>query len=956
MKIKKLFAIAALLLGSTSAFAQLAAQITKGNYVYDVTSQVAATKTATATINSVAPGKSAVKADYSIDLVGSFEYVIGDDTWTVSVTGFSPAMLPAVATQNHPEAQSVVIPKEFTEIPAGAFDGCSGLKTITFESGSQVTTIGSNAFATTQITNFDFSLCTKLAELPNEVFVETGKNNTFITTVKLPSSPLFKHINGAFKNLTNLTTITNLENSYIQEVIASAFDGCTSLKTLSLPGNNLKYIDKNALKGSNIETLTINVSSLVSLGGGTVGAAPTYTWTAGAAADNLYGKNAVNNTPLKSLTLTGTLTGVIAKNAFAWCDKINAVLDLTGVVFGSTAQIEGEAFATCYRKVGTAENGIQGVKLGDITDNKSGLYTIAKDAFKGCDLLASVEIGDITTAMAIDAAAFGNKLKTVKIGTVKADDVAINAGAFVFANVDGTTLELAQGTGKYLNANNTTKSIFGAGAFDFSAVVANMVGGKDVRVYPTIKIGEIKSLGGVFVGGDIVPAATTKELTFTGAIAANGIDAQPFSANTDLKTITFNGAIGTHGIGGTTTGTAFANLTKITTLEFKGLLAENAVEAGAFVITDDGTSKYALKYTCAEVPDYTVNPFEAGAFDAAASKAAARFIALTVANENLLANYKDAAAGLNGTDATPKFDIWLVEVATPAVDPVTTFLTYRDENEQNVAWGRYIDLMNVPVDPTTLAPVVTKSMFIDRYQKYGDVTDPNIKVTLYGVYTDVDKIGQTSTVYMVPLQVTDGQYNITGGTPITIVKVEKLDGNFAEKDINVKFTDKTATTTSHWFQLFGAPTFAVNNATVTNQQLWDGTSTTLADPEIIWKKLDGTYVAAKDKADNKVQNALYIMTDPSKYNGFRIDKNVVAKGGAYVKDGWFYTFLHNFDGAAAARVVWMDEAETTAIFGVKEIKKAEANDNTIYTLQGVRVSEVKSGQLYIQNGKKFIAK
>ena len=649
--------------GLSNASAQdlnIGSTVTDTYYKYTLTSAPVATGTDKYTANveltEVRDGKNpVVSGKIYFPENGIITTTYGAEEYTLTLTSISKTNLPL----KNLGATSVEIPATLTAIPAGCFKGCSDMTSITFATGSQVETIGTHAFATTKITNFDFSPCEKLAYLPNEVFVESStQNNTYITEVTLPKSPLFKHINGAFRNLTSLAKIKNLEDSWIQEVIAEAFSGCKALTEISLPGNKLQYVDAAALKGSSIENLSINVSSIVYLGGGTVtvttGEPYTYDYSgfSGNAASNLYGKDAIDASPLKSLTLTGTLTGIISKKAFAFCDKLDGILDLSGMTFGSTGQIMAEAFEACYN----GDKGIKGVKIGDITDNQSGDYTIAGDAFKGCNNLASVEIASIITAKAIGAAAFGDKLKSVKIGTIKADDAVFEAGAFKWADVSGATLSLAQGTGEYLNANNITNNIIPADVFDMS-VITN---GSSISnfVWPVIKIGELKSLGGVFEAGAIIPATNIRELTFTGAIASNGLNAAIIkgATYTGLTAVTFKGTIGQ---GGIATG-AFANTTKITTITFEGLLAEAAVATGAFAITDDGSSKYALKYTCATVPDYYVNPFAKAAFNSSSTYSTDRFIALTVTNANLKAQFEDAVKGLK-TDGD--FDIYLVEFA-----------------------------------------------------------------------------------------------------------------------------------------------------------------------------------------------------------------------------------------------------------------------------------------------------
>lgn len=933
-------------LGFTNAWAALPAEIEYGGCTYTVTDQDATAKTAKVTLKSgvtVSAG--------AIQLPGNFNYTMGSDTYKVSVTQIDPVTLPL---KNLSDAVSVIIPKEIEAIPENCFYGCTYLKTITFEAGSAVKSIGTHAFATTQISEFDFSPCKSLAELPNEVFVETGLTNTFITKVTVPSgddAALFKHINGAFKNLTKLTTIEGLDNSWIQEVIAFAFDGCTELKTLSLPGKGLRYIDEKALAGSVIKTLSINVSSLLSLGGGTVGAAPGYAWTVDATpAYNLYGQTEVNKTPLESLTLTGTLKGAIAYDAFAFCDKLDAVLDFKGMTFGSTGTIQENAFNTCYYTNGTTiTRGIQGVKISDITDNTSGGFTIAANAFKGCQLLATVEIGDITTASAVGAKAFGEYLKDVTIGTVKASAAAFAAQAFVWKKIDNASLKLATGEGDYLNSNDASTTIIVAQTFDMSAITGLDAGKK----YPTIQIGEIRSKGGVFAEKAITVPAALEALSF-GAIADNGLNVKIFSDDTNVTTIDFNGAIGMHGI----KGNAFGNLTKVTTLNFTGLLAESAVDPNSFNITNGaGTEK--LNYTVASIPDYTVNPFAKNAFtqDASVDKDTERFIEL---NSNLFAalkaNYEDATVGLK-TDG--KFEIYLVKFATTTPTETISFTLYRNDNATSEAWGRY-DLGSFAKENKDGAYTQT-TMIIPRVQKIkqSDDTEVTAKLTLYGIYTDEDDVNKEATIYMVPLHVINGKYEITKYNAKLIIAKAAISGSFVDKEIEWGYDNATAPTKNSVWTTIPGYAFAKQTAAdnVTNQQLWDKTKNLYAlfgscAPDGATARADiwGTYT-------KKPMYDLYIMSNPAKNKGFRVDKNVVAKGGAYIAPTWYFALLKNYgDDAAPARVVWLDDSQATAIFGVKEVKTAESNDDAIYTLQGVRVSAPVKGQLYIQNGKKFIAK
>ena len=108
---------------------------------------------------------------------------------------------------------------------------------------------------------------------------------------------------------------------------------------------------------------------------------------------------------------------------------------------------------------------------------------------------------------------------------------------------------------------------------------------------------------------------------------------------------------------------------------------------------------------------------------------------------------------------------------------------------------------------------------------------------------------------------------------------------------------------------------------------------------------------------------LYAMLNPSANAGFDIKRFVIERKtdgtGAYIGLGWYYALLNNYATQPnGARIIWLDDAQATAIFGVKGVDVKEAlrqNDGAIYNLQGVRVSKPGKG-LYIQNGKKFIVK
>ena len=991
-------------LSSTSAWAVKSDgdSFTNGNYVFKVKGNPDASYNMKAEITTIKDGKKdAVNVAGTLAIPSTFDYVDPDDglTYHVSVIGFAETTFKDLTN-----ITGITIPASIESIPQNAFSGCTQVNSITFAANSQVTSIGKNAFGSTVITSFDFSPCVKLAELVNETFVEPGTNNSFITEITLPSQPYFKHINGAFQNLTKLATLNGLENSYVTEIIAEAFKN-TLLKNISLP-KTVKYIDSNALKTSVVESLTINVRDLEYLGGGKVNTT-TYAFSTVGASANLFGT--AENETLQSLSLTGTLKGQISKNAFLGCKKLQTAdglentLDLTTVTLGSKATIESSAFQGCI--------GIKTLKIGDIANNETSNATIQKEAFKGCtelatvtignistakaigedvfagckklatvtignisaanaiandafvadkvnyttadnNKLATVTIGDITATSAIGAASFGKLLKDVTIGSVVANGTAIPANAFVWASVKGTSLNIAQGTGEYISQSSAddTNPAIAANAFDFSAVTGATAW--KAAEYPTIKIGAISSKGGAFAKSAITVAATNAKvnLTFMGDIAANGIDKQLLSAAA-LTAITFNGKIGTAGLGNS----SFANQTNIVTFNFAGELAEKAVASGAFDASSLGAETVVIKYTFDGIDDYTVNPFDNKAFSASVNDDTDRFIGLEVTDALLLAEFKNAVYGIGKNDATrtgDKFDIFLVTFPVEVVETDMTFPAYVNNNALSVAWGRYDDFGKfVNTSNPDYVTTLTNGVKVARYAKakVGDETK-DVKVTLYGVYTDEDDNAQLSTVYMVPLKVNKGYYEVTkDNTKTVIVKVESLDGTFTSNTtIHVKFED-AYTNQSVWTELPSPNNFQYSAKVHTHQQLWDKVS----GYENVYGSLEAT--------SNMTPYALYIMTDPANYHGFEVRRlTITADNTAYLGNGWYYAKLKSYGktGEAHARIVWLDEDEATAIFSVKEdaVKTAaDKFDGAIYNLQGIRVDTSYKG-IVIKNGKKYLQK
>ena len=102
---------------------------------------------------------------------------------------------------------------------------------------------------------------------------------------------------------------------------------------------------------------------------------------------------------------------------------------------------------------------------------------------------------------------------------------------------------------------------------------------------------------------------------------------------------------------------------------------------------------------------------------------------------------------------------------------------------------------------------------------------------------------------------------------------------------------------------------------------------------------------------------LYAITNPAGHEGISAPILKYAESSIpFINTGMFYALGKHYAEAKASRMVinWIGEDEATGIVSLKN-KNAIEND-VIYTLQGVRVNTPVKGNIYIKNGKKFLAK
>ena len=328
MKIKNLFAIAALLMGSMSVSAQTVADIGIWKVSYntvndgaiigfknDVTAAQVKDLEVPATLTDSENGVSNIK----IITFGS------------GLTAISDKVLDKIETIDFSKATNL------TTIEADVLSGATALKTVSF--GANLATINAGAFENTIIEELDLS-GTKVANL-EKLFQD---NNATLKVVKL-SKKLAKIKTNALAKCAILNSVTISNDEVVPLTIeATAFDQTPSLTTLTLPGRTTS-LDDNALKGSSIATLTIDKGTSGAINGSTavtinaIAAPKLTTFTIVGNFNGAIKDGAFDDAPLTTATFGGTVVaGAIQSGAFAGAAKLATVNFNGKLATGAVAQ------------------------------------------------------------------------------------------------------------------------------------------------------------------------------------------------------------------------------------------------------------------------------------------------------------------------------------------------------------------------------------------------------------------------------------------------------------------------------------------------------------------------------------------------------------------------------------------------------------------------------------------
>lgn len=239
------------------------------------------------------------------------------------------------------------IPKSVTAVGKNAFAECYSLKTVEAPffgteqgKGNSKSVYGSDNYV-------------KYITVIGKGELDKNSLSAFKSTLVTLSvdDGITKIADSAFKNFTMLNGIT-LSTS-VKTIGKSAFEGCSSLRTVSLYDSGVTEIGNKAFYGSGVESF------------------------AGGSSLRIIGEEAFAKTRIRTLELSETQVTEIGKKALYGCERLDTVR-----LPGSVEKIADEAFSYCSRLYSIALSGVD---------------EIGKRAFKDCDSLTEVTLTGVKT-------------------------------------------------------------------------------------------------------------------------------------------------------------------------------------------------------------------------------------------------------------------------------------------------------------------------------------------------------------------------------------------------------------------------------------------------------------------------------------------------------------------------------------------------------------------------------
>lgn len=767
----------------------------------------------------------------------------------------------------------------------------------------------------------DENEASKIEATPNNYLKEVRLPNTWQYIGAAPVAGV--NTLGAFENCTKLETVDfggtpAVPATQVQVIREKAFLG-TALKALTLTNTNVTSIPQNIL---------VDVKNL----GGAVGGSAT-----------------ANNT-LLTFTANVKLQSIGAY-AFNTCVKLgpvsfpeNSALTAIGnYAFGTTTLMTSIDLSNCKKMTtltgtpfvaegaGKTNNVLTTVKL-PAGDGKNGTnkFTTIGTALANLTVLATLNNYNYLTA--VGAGAFEN-------------DAALTSLTFQgdVASIAGTAFNGCTGLAELTIAGNTnvTGGVFDAaasGALTTLKIIGNVTGNYNLAAFAnctnietlqiavneagknvngtfganaiavkdgaTINIGEVKKS----LSGAIKALGNVTKLTL-GKMNVDLHDANAFVTTTGANKIA---AVEVGQIAQTLRPDVFGQAETIT---FKGSIdvALTATDAVNSALTEIDFGQNVILNSANTIPAVTFNEVKAP------NLVSVIWHPSTLPTAQV---FNQAAFGsAAGLDATVLFE---------TETEVAELYDFSKANLFRVSFTA--DLVKYPIE--LAAPAGSAYNYGKHYQTVAtkiSKSQNGESVIVYGAYVD----SKDKNIYLEQLHIIDGYYWVPARVPV-IVKSANNTEVIAEKQGGPNSMNFVAGGANYVSEI------AYLESDCIGQQLMDKTG------DIDWS--DPNRVATVDNPDYD----LYAMAKTSTYGM----KWKMFGSATNLKTGLFYVRCAK-GGAPASElnVIWTDGSEESNTTGIENVNVAKHQfDGEIFNLQGIRVSEPVKGQIYIQNGKKFMMK
>ena len=380
--------------------------------------------------------------------------------------GSSVQSIPAALCYGMRNLTSITIPLSVTSIGYDAFDGCSGITSVTWNAKNFINDNGNNPFyaACDNITSFKFGssvqsipayLCYGMSNLTSITIpssVTSIGNDAFdgcsgLKSISFPTS-VTSIGEGAFYGCSGLTSITI--SNYVTDIGDYAFEGCSGLKSVTI-GSNLTHLGSMVFDDcDSIKSVIWNAKNFVDDNGYSPfedSRASITSFTFGSNVQSIPAYVCEGMSRLTSITIPSSVTS-IGKYAFYECSSLQAISipyqvsnigdcafrrcsSLASIVVASNNTVY-DSRNNCNAIIEKSTNTlIAGCKNSIIPAN---ITSVGKYAFYGCTGLSSITFPSDMTGIG-DAAFSGCSGLT----SISIPSAVSNIGTSAFSSCSGLT-------------------------------------------------------------------------------------------------------------------------------------------------------------------------------------------------------------------------------------------------------------------------------------------------------------------------------------------------------------------------------------------------------------------------------------------------------------------------------------------------------------------------------------